>query len=224
MRILIVEDEQKLADALAQILKSNKYMVDTVYDGSDGLDYGLSDIYDLIILDIMLPIYNGLEVLKQLRAKHISTPVLLLTAKSQIEDKIWGLDAGADDYLTKPFDTGELLARVRAMMRRKGEVVSNQLEFSDLVLNKDSNKLICKNQEITLGLKELLLLELLMINSNQVVTKECILTKIWGYDDQSEYNNVEVYVSFLRKKLTLLSSAAIIRTVRGIGYSLEEHT
>lgn len=222
MQILIIEDEKKLADALAAILQNEHYFADVVYNGQDGLDYALADIYDVIVLDIMLPQKNGLQVLAELREKNIATPVLLLTAKAEIEDKIKGLDAGADDYLAKPFATGELLARIRAMSRRQGTtILTNEIKFEDLLLNKNTNQLISNNQQVKLGLKEVKMLELLLASAPQIVTKETFVTKIWGYDDETQYNNVEVYISFLRKKLSCIASRVRIRTVRGVGYFLE---
>lgn len=221
MKLLVVEDEVALAEALSEILKRNKYVVDTVYDGEDGLAYGLTDIYDCIILDIMLPKMNGIDVLKTLRKRHISTPVLLLTAKSDTEDKINGLDSGADDYLTKPFVTGELLARVRSLTRRKGEVVTDEFTFGDIALNKSTFSLSREGQFVKLSLKEYQIMELLIANPKQLIPKERFIEKIWGYESDVEYNNVEVYISFLRKKLGAVGSAVTIKTARGIGYYLE---
>ena len=221
MKILVVEDEEALADALSEILKRNKYSVDTVYDGEDGLDYGLTDIYDCIILDIMLPRMNGIDVLKCLRKRKISTPVLLLTAKSDTEDKINGLDSGADDYLTKPFISGELLARVRSLTRRKGEVVTDEFTFGDIALNKSTFSLSKDGQFVKLSLKEYQIMELLIANPRQLIPKERFIEKIWGYESDVEYNNVEVYISFLRKKLSVVGSSVTIKTARGIGYFLE---
>ena len=221
MKILIVEDEVALADALSEILRRNKYAVDAVYDGEDGLDYALTDIYDCILLDIMLPKRNGLDVLRELRKQHISTPVLLLTARSDTEDKITGLDSGADDYLTKPFVSGELLARVRSLTRRRGEVVTDAFTFGDISLNKGTFSLSREENSFKLSLKEYQIMEMLIANPRQLIPKERFLEKIWGYDSDAEYNNVEVYISFLRKKLTALGSSVTIRTARGIGYFLE---
>ncbi|MCR4644907.1 MAG: response regulator transcription factor [Oscillospiraceae bacterium] len=221
MKLLVVEDEVALAEALSEILKRNKYVVDTVYDGEDGLAYGLTDIYDCIILDIMLPKLNGIEVLKTLRKRHISTPVLLLTAKSDTEDKINGLDSGADDYLTKPFVSGELLARVRSLTRRKGEVVTDEFNFGDIALNKSTFSLSREGQFVKLSLKEYQIMELLIANPKQLIPKERFIEKIWGYESDVEYNNVEVYISFLRKKLSAIGSTVTIKTARGIGYYLE---
>ena len=222
MRRLVVEDEIQLADALSEILRRNMYTVDTSYDGIDGLDNAMSGVYDCIILDIMLPGMNGFEVLKKLRKEKISTPVLLLTAKSEIEDKINGLDSGADDYLTKPFVTGELLARVRALTRRKGEIIDeNKLDYNGLELNKNTCSVIWEGNDVKLSLKEYQIMELLISNPHQILPKERIIEKIWGYESDVEYNNIEVYISFLRKKLSVISAPVQIKTARGIGYSLE---
>jgi DNA-binding response OmpR family regulator len=222
MKLLVVEDEVQLADALSEILKRNMYSVDTVYDGIEGLDNALTGVYDCILLDIMLPGMDGMEVLRNLRDEKISTPVLLLTARSEIDDKINGLDCGADDYLTKPFITGELLARVRALTRRKGEIVdSNKVDFNGVELHKNTCSISCGANDVKLSLKEYQIMELLMANPKQILPKERIIEKIWGYDSNAEYNNIEVYISFLRKKLTVISAQVQIKTARGIGYSLE---
>ncbi|MGI5997539.1 MAG: response regulator transcription factor [Lutispora sp.] len=222
MRILIVEDEVHLAEALVQILKKNNYTADAVYDGEEGLDNALSGIYDLVILDIMLPKMDGISILKKMRKERISTPVILLTAKGDVSDKVIGLDSGADDYLAKPFATEELLARIRALSRRKGEVINeNILEFGDIELNTSSLKLTNSIKDVKLTLKEYELLELLIMRKNVVTPKELIIEKLWGFDSQAEYNNVEVYVSFLRKKLQYLESKVYISTIRGVGYMLE---
>ncbi|MHC1681514.1 MAG: response regulator transcription factor [Clostridiaceae bacterium] len=224
MRILIVEDELPLAEALTQILKKNNYTVDAVYDGEDGLDNALTDIYDLIVLDIMLPKMDGISILKHIRKEGLSTPVILLTARGEITDKVHGLDSGADDYLAKPFASEELLARIRALSRRKGEVIQeNALKFGDLQLNTSTLKLTKDSKEIKLILKESELLELLITRKNLVTSKDLIIEKVWGFDSDAEHNNVEVYISFLRKKLTHLKSKVTINTVRGVGYILEEN-
>ncbi|THF75264.1 response regulator transcription factor [Cohnella fermenti] len=222
MRILIAEDELHLAEALTQILRKNHYSVDAVHDGRSGLDYALSGIYDLILLDIMMPEMDGISVLKELRKSGDSTPVILLTAKGEIDDKIAGLDHGADDYVAKPFSTGELLARIRAAVRRKGEVVPDStLKFGDIELNTASLKLAAGGKDVKLNLKESELLELLILRKQAVTSKEQIIEKLWGFDSEAEHNNVEVYVSFLRKKLSFLESNVRIGTIRGVGYVLE---
>ncbi|MBO4705769.1 MAG: response regulator transcription factor [Spirochaetaceae bacterium] len=221
MRILLVEDEIHLAQALTEILKKNTYNADAVYDGKSGLEFARSGVYDLIILDIMLPKMTGIEVLRNLRADKNSVPVLMLTAKDEIEDKVAGLDYGADDYMTKPFSTDELLARVRALLRRKGEVIDDEVTFGDISLKVKKNELASGGNQVKLSLKEFQIMELLMYNPEQILTKERMIDKIWGGDSEAEYNNVEVYISFLRKKLQFLGARTEIKTVRGAGYSLE---
>ena len=222
MRILIVEDELHLAEALTQILKKHHYSVDAVHDGRSGLDYALSGIYDLLLLDIMMPEMDGVSVLKALRKDGISTPVILLTAKGEITDMVTGLDHGADDYIAKPFSSEELLARIRAALRRKGEVIPDDaLKFGDIELNTANPKLTINGKEIKLNLKECELLELLILRKQAITSKEQIIEKLWGFDSEVEHNNVEVYISFIRKKLTFLDSAVRISTIRGVGYVLE---
>lgn len=222
MRLLIVEDEVALAEALVQIFGKNKYIADACYDGVSGLDNALTDIYDVIILDIMLPKMDGLEVLKNIRLNKITTPVILLTAKDEISDKVKGLDYGADDYLTKPFATEELLARVRSVYRRKENTIcENILSYDDVSLNLSTYELICGQNTIKLGLKEYSIMEVFLKNKGRVISKENLIEKIWGYESDAEYNNVEVYISFLRKKLIHIDSSVSIKTVRGVGYRLE---
>lgn len=223
MRILIVEDEYSLADAITAILKKEQYFVDAVYDGRDGLDYAMSGIYDLILLDIMLPKMNGLDILKEIRKNNISTPVMLLTARTEVDDKIKGLDCGADDYLTKPFNKGELLARVRALTRRKGEIPSNELEFGDIILNQSTYELSCGSLSVKLGAKEFRIMQMLMFAPKNIISKDEFIEKIWGYDSEAEYNSIEVYISFLRKKLGAIKSTVQIKASRGIGYYIEEN-
>ncbi|MEG6612057.1 response regulator transcription factor [Pseudoclostridium thermosuccinogenes] len=224
MRILMVEDEKYMAEAVAQVLKKNNYSVDLAYDGEDGLDYGLSGIYDIIILDIMLPKMDGISILKELRKNNIQTPVILLTARGETEDKVRGLDSGADDYLAKPFHTDELLARLRALGRRNAELIANDgiLKYGDIRLNPHSLKLECGGKEIILTLKESQLLELLIKRKGLIVSKENIIEKLWGYDTDAEDNRVEIHVSLLRKKLAQLDSDVSIHTIRGAGYILKE--
>jgi len=223
MRILIVDDEMRLAEALGQIMTQNKYIADIVHDGESGYDYAMSGIYDVIILDVMLPKMNGFDIVRKMRENKEKTPVILLTAKDEITDKVKGLDCGADDYLTKPFSPEELLARVRALSRRQGEIVSNELKFGDLILNQSANTLFSKAKSIRLGLKEFEILRLLMSNPSSIVTKEDLLLKVWGADSNAEDNNVEVYISFLRKKFSFLDSNVTIETIRKIGYHLGEN-
>lgn len=204
MKLLLVEDEIPLADALSEILKRNKYSVDAVYDGEDGLEYAKTGLYDCIVLDIMLPRMDGIQVLRKLRTAGFSTPVMLLTAKSEVEDIISGLDCGADDYLTKPFSTGELLARIRALTRRTGDVIPDCYQFHDLKLNMRSYALSTDSNSIKLSLKEYQIMEMLIANPRQIIPKERIIEKIWGFEKDVEYNNIEVYISFLRKKLSAI--------------------
>ncbi|ASS67606.1 MULTISPECIES: response regulator transcription factor [unclassified Paenibacillus] len=222
MRILIVEDEVHLAEALSQILKKNHYSVDVVNDGQSGLDYALSGIYDLLLLDIMLPGMDGMTLLRTIRTEGIAAPVIMLTAKGEVADKISGLDYGADDYIAKPFNTDELLARMRAALRRKGEVVPEDgLRFGNIELNTSTLKLSCQGKELKLILKESELLELLITRKSAVTSKEQMIEKLWGFDSEAEHNNVEVYISFLRKKLAFLDASVRINTLRGVGYVLE---
>ena len=222
MQILVVEDEKRLAEALAQILIEKKYMVDIAYDGRDGLDYGLSGIYDVIILDVMLPKMDGFAVASELRKNKIATPILMLTAKEQVADKVKGLDSGADDYMTKPFSPDELLARVRALTRRQGEVVIDEVTFGDLKLNLSNCDLSCGAKSVHLNFKEFEIMKILMQNPGAVTTKDDLIVKVWGYDSNAVDNNVEVYISFLRKKIEFISSSAQISSLRKIGYRLEE--
>jgi DNA-binding response OmpR family regulator len=222
MRLLLVEDEKQLSEALQQILIKNNYSVDAVFNGEDGLDYGLTDVYDVIILDVMLPKLNGLEILKMLRNKKISTPVILLTAKGSIEDKVLGLDSGADDYLPKPFSPEELLARLRALTRRNGDFINeNILEFSDIRLNLSTYEMEVRDNSITLTSKEFDILKYFMQRPKIVVSKDDLILKLWGFDSDIEHNNIEVYISFLRKKLSYVESNVKITTIRRVGYRLE---
>ena len=222
MRVLIVEDEKRLAMALKQILEEQKYMADTVYNGMDGLDYGLSAIYDVIILDVMLPGRNGHQVAKELRENKIHTPILMLTAKDTIPDKVTGLDSGADDYMTKPFAPEELLARVRALSRRQAEVVLDEMSFEDLSFNSATSVLKCRDREAQLNFKESEIMKLLLSRPLFILPKEEIITKVWGYDSDAGDSNVEAYMSFLRKKLAFLGSATAITAVKKQGYKLEK--
>lgn len=222
MRVLIVEDEIRLADALAQILKENKIMVDVVYDGKDGYEYALTNIYDVIILDLMLPLMNGFEVSKKLRDEKIQTPILILTAKYSTTDKVTGLDCGADDYMTKPFESDELLARLRVLTRRHGEIQLNEATFGDLSLNLSTGDLHCKGKSTHLNFKESEILKILMANTGGAITKDDLIVKVWGYDSDATDNNVEAYISFIRKKLNFLGSNVIITALRKMGYRLEE--
>lgn len=221
MRILIVEDEKPLADAIAQLLRDQHYDVDAVYDGKSGLDFALIGDYALIILDVMLPLMNGFDVVKALRQQKQSTPVLMLTAREATCDKITSLDCGADDYMTKPFDYNELFARVRALTRRVGEVVLEELSFGDLTLNLDQAELSCANKTVHLSYKEFAIMKQLMQYPSMTVSKETLIVNVWGSSSDAVENNVEVYISFLHKKLRFLDSHVKITTLRRIGYRLE---
>ena len=220
MRLLLAEDEVEMSNALVKVLKSNNYSVDAVYNGNDALDYIESDIYDGIILDIMMPGMSGIEVLKEARKEGITTPVLLLTAKSEIDDRVEGLDAGADDYLTKPFAMKELLARVRAITRRREDVVDSSLEFGNVSLDRLTYQVTSVNGEVKLGNKDFQMLEMLITNPGQIISVDQFMDKIWGYDSEAELNVVWVYISNLRKKLKSLGADITIKAHRGIGYSL----
>ena len=223
MRLLLVEDEKQLSEALKHILTKNKYTVDAVYNGDDGLDYALTGVYDVIILDIMLPKLNGLEILKMIRKRKISTPVILLTAKGTVEDRILGLDLGADDYLPKPFAPEELLARLRAITRRNSELINdNILEFADIKLNLSTYEMESNDTNITLTQKEFDILKYFMQRPKLVVSKDDLITKLWGFDADIDHNNIEVYISFLRKKLSYIESDVKITTIRRVGYRLEQ--
>ena len=221
MKLLYAEDEIAMSEAVVDVLEYHKYTVDAVYDGDDALYYALHGDYDGIILDIMMPKRSGTEVLKELRQSGIGTPVLLLTARGEVDDRIAGLDLGADDYLTKPFAMGELLARVRAMLRRREDFKPDILSFGDLQLNMQSYELSCGGARVLLPKLEYQLMELLMRNHGIYLSTEDILTKIWGYETESDAGIVWVYLSYLRKRLAALGSTVGIRAKRGIGYTLE---
>lgn len=222
MKLLLAEDEKDMSDALVDILTYHKYMVDAVYDGAEALEYARLTDYDGIILDIMMPKLNGLEVLKKLRAENNNTPVLLLTAKSEIEDRIAGLDMGADDYLPKPFAMGELLARIRAMLRRREEFTPDILQFGDMKLNMHSYELIGNDKSVVLPKLEYQLMELFMLNQGIYLSSETILERVWGYDTEADIGVVWVYISYLRKRLQELKVKVKLQAKRGIGYRLEE--
>ena len=223
MRILIVEDEKRLADTLAELLHRRGYAVDVSYDGVSGLDNARSGIYDLVLLDAMLPELDGFSLLQQLRAGGETVPVLMLTARSDLSDRVRGLDCGADYYLTKPFEPKELLACIRALTRRQPELrQTDALKYGDLRLEKTSFTLSCGERSVRLSRKEFDMMEMLMLNQKLVITKEKLLLKVWGYESDAEDNNVEVYISFLRRKLAHLRSRVQIRTLRMVGYCLEE--
>ncbi len=220
MRVLIVEDDKYLSEALEHILVKEKIFVDTVDNGEDGYYYAKNSEYDAIILDVMLPKMNGYEVIKKLRSEQVATPTIMLTAKSEINDKVTGLDYGADDYMTKPFEAMELLARLRALTRRVGVVVVDEIKYEDLLLNLDNMELSCNEKQIVLSNKEFLILKTLMTNPQMVISKDDLIIKVWGYDSDAEDNNVEAYISFLRKKLDYLGTTVAINTLRKVGYKL----
>ena len=222
MNILIVEDEKRLADALSQILTEQKHMVDVVYDGADGLAWGESGIYDCIILDVMLPSMDGFAVCLELRKKKIMTPVLMLTAKDTVTDKVRGLDSGADDYMTKPFSPDELLARLRVLTRRRGEVILDRMAYADIVLNIDASSLSCTHtgKSIHLNFKESEMLKMFLAKPEVIISKQDLIVRIWGYDSDAGDNNVEAYVSFLRKKLAFVGSGVEILSAKKLGYKL----
>lgn len=223
MRILLVEDEERLADALEYILKKQNYLLDIAGNGLDGQDMAETGIYDLIILDRMLPGKEGVAVLKSLRQQGIKTPVIFLTAKDTVACKVEGLDAGADDYLIKPFSTEELLARVRALGRRSDHSLTGEtIKIAALTLDPLRCEAVCGESSVKLTLKECQLLELLMRHPGQVLTKDQILERIWGYDSDAEFNNVEIYIHYLRKKISENRCGVKIQTIRGVGYCLKE--
>ena len=224
MRILIVEDEFKIADVIASRLRKEQYVVDVFGDGEEGLDNALTNIYDLIILDVMLPKVNGFKILEEIRKEKIDSKVIMLTAKSMLEDKLTGFNNGANDYLTKPFHIDELVARVNAQLRvNNNQVIKDYIEAGDLKLNIKTTTLSCitTNESIEVVCKEFLLLEYLMRNANQVISKEQIYDKVWGLDNEIESNNLEAYISFIRKKIKAIESKVQIKAVRGLGYKLE---
>ena len=224
MRILIVEDEYNLADVIASRLRKEKYIVDIANDGINGFHLAFNGVYNLIILDIMLPRMNGFQILKEIRENNLDVKVILLTAKTQLEDKLNGFDIGADDYITKPFHMEELVARVHVQLRKNGTLkIHDYLEAGDLRLNLKTSNLMCTstNESIDIGCKEFLLLEYFMQNINTIISKEQIYNRIWGIDNEIESNNLEVYLSFIRKKMKLIGSNISIKAIRGLGYKLE---
>lgn len=220
MKLLLVEDEKALSKALVAILKHNNYLVDAVYNGEDALDYLETGLYDGAIIDIMMPVMDGLTLLKTMRKKNINIPVIMLTAKSEVEDKVLGLDLGADDYLTKPFDTKELLARIRAMIRRKESHVDDIISFNGVLLNRSLFELSYKDSKVTLNNKEYQMLELLMLSPGVVISIDKFMEKIWGYDSETEISVVWVYVSYIRKKLKQINAPINISSNRNLGYFL----
>ena len=224
MRVLLAEDEKRMAAALAALLKEEKYDVDHFADGESALSALESGIYDMAVLDVMMPEMNGFEVARNARSHGIRIPILMLTAKSQLDDKVTGLDSGADDYLTKPFQTKELLARLRALSRRNASFQDGSLRYGDLKLDTGAATLTCEEngQSVRLAEKEMRILEYMMSNQGQIMTREQLAEKIWGFESDAEYNNVEVYMSFTRKKLAFVGSRVEIKAVRGLGYELRE--
>lgn len=222
MHVLLIEDDVRLADALACILQDNGYTIDTVHDGQAGIEYGRSNLYDVIILDVMLPKADGFAVAKDLRRARVNTPILLLTARDSISDKIHGFDSGADDYMTKPFSPAELMAHLRALDRRQGNVVFETLTAADLTLDLESHELSCGTESIGLSQKEFSVARVLIGSPNITIPKETLIDRVWGHDSNANDNNVEAYISFLRKKLTHAGSRATIETIRGVGYRLKD--
>lgn len=220
MKLLLIEDEKRMAQALCEILRLEKYDVDHYADGLEGLYAIESGIYDMVILDVMLPHKSGFEIVREVRGKGIGTPILMLTAKGELDDKVMGLDCGADDYLTKPFMTKELLARLRALGRRTLPTSDGTLTFGDIALDTNTCTLLCGEYSVRLSEKEFHILEYLMANRGQVLTREQLAVKVWGYENDAEYNNVEVYMSFTRRKLSFVKAKTEIKAVRGIGYEL----
>ena len=222
MRILIVEDEESLADLVALRLKKEKYSVDVSYDGEDGLYNALMDIYDLIILDIMLPNVDGIEILREIKKNNIKSKVIMLTAKAELDDKLLGFSEGANDYIPKPFHIDEVVARVNAQLRIES-IKDNNLEFGDLVLDLKESKIYNKNNQEKINIinKEFQLLEYFMNNPNQILSKDMIYDKVWGLDNDSMSNNLEAYISFVRKKLKLINSNVQIKSLRNLGYKME---
>ncbi|MBQ6159863.1 MAG: response regulator transcription factor [Oscillospiraceae bacterium] len=224
MKLLYAEDERSLAEAVVDVLEYHKYKVDVVYDGQDALDWAANDSYDGIILDVMMPKLSGLEVLKRLRAKGDRTPILLLTAKAEVEDRIQGLDLGADDYLPKPFAMGELLARIRAMLRRREDFTPDLLTMGNLTLDRQSYTLAVGENKLLLPKLEYQMMEMFLLNRGIYLSTEDILVKVWGYDTDAEIGIVWVYISYLRKKLASLGADVVLKAKRNIGYTLEQAT
>ena len=220
MKILIIEDERMLADSLKAMLESKGFEVEAVYDGETGAEYALLGVYDLLILDVMMPKMNGYQVAREVRARHCGTPILMLTAKSAVEDRIYGLNAGADYYLTKPFDTRELLACINALLRRQGSQV-DELSYGNTSLDLSTTMLVCGEKSVRLSAREFDVMRILLQNGSRNLSKEAILARVWGYDSNAVENHVEVYVAFLRKKLKSIGSNVRIESIRRLGYHLE---
>ncbi len=221
MRILLIEDSTSLCEVLTTVLMREKYEVQCAYDGEEGLEYALTGIYDLILLDVMMPKKDGYEVLRELRARHDMTPVIMLTALAQENNKVQGLDMGADDYLSKPFSTPELLARIRAVLRRRGEInADNTIVYQDLTLNLSNYELSCNGASVRLSQKECDIMRYFLERPRYVAEKEALINKVWGLDNLFESNSLEVFISFLRKKLAFIGSTVAIHAIRGVGYQL----
>lgn len=220
MKILIVEDEELLAKTLKTLLISKGFDVELSFDGESGADYALTGVYDLLILDVMMPRMNGYELARSVRAKRCSTPILMLTAKSSLEDRIEGLNSGADYYLTKPFDSRELLACINALLRRQGAQV-DELAFGNTCLDLNSSMLVCEESSVRLSAKEFDIMRFLMASGSKILSKEVLLSRVWGFDSEAGENNVEVYIAFLRKKLASIGSNVQISNIRRLGYHLE---
>ncbi len=221
MNVLVVEDERNLADAIVKILEDEGYNAEATYDGKAGLTCAKSGLYDAIVLDVMLPGMSGYDVVNKIRHAGVSTPVLMLTARTSTEDKVRGLDSGADDYMTKPFEAPELLARLRALTRRRGDVVIDEIKFADIRLDLNTHDLSCAEKSVHLSGKEFEVLSILMGSSSRVVSKQDLLTRVWGTDGEASENSVEAYVSFIRKKLSHIGSKVQVTTLRMLGYRLE---
>lgn len=222
MKILFAEDDRDISKAVVTLLERSSYTVDAVYNGADALDYATEGDYDVIVLDIMMPKMDGVTVLKKLREQGCSIPVMMLTAKSEVDDRIVGLDAGADDYLTKPFAGGELLARVRALLRRRTEFQSDDVQFANVTLDRSSYHLICKKKSVKLSGKAFQMMEMFMLSPRQIISVNQFMEHIWGWDSDAEINVVWVNISFLRKKLDEIGASVEIKATRGVGYSLED--
>lgn len=221
MNVLVIEDERNLADAIVKILEDEGYNAEATYDGKAGLTCAKSGLYDVIVLDVMLPAMSGYDVVNQMRHAGVSTPVLMLTARTSTEDKVRGLDSGADDYMTKPFEAPELLARLRALTRRRGDVLIDEIKFADVSLDLNTHDLACGEKSVHLSGKEFEVMSILMGSNSRVVSKQDLLTRVWGVDGEASENSVEAYVSFLRKKLAHIGSKVQITTLRMLGYRLE---
>ncbi len=222
MRVLLIEDSKSLSQALVAVLKKEKYEVENVYDGESGLEFGLSNVFDIILLDVMLPEMSGFDVLKKLRQNKITTPIIMLTALSDEANKVHGLDCGADDYIAKPFSIPELLARIRALTRRKSDTYQGFISHNGVNLDVNTYKLEYEDKSVKLSAKEFEILKYLFEKGNAIADKENLIAKVWGFDSEFESNTLEVFISFLRKKLTFLNAPFTINAIRGVGYQLED--